>query len=198
MATSINVVPITLLEAVNVLLREVSLSDATTLAILDQDGDNALAALNDASTNVQKEVGWWGATEDFVLNPDTNGNVVIPPNWLEVRPTRGTSTYNMMVSNRGGKLYDLKAHSFIFTVPSVALTVVQALDFEQLPQALRWYILATAGRQFAVGTYPTSGTFRFTDTAVVDAKAAALQENQDLQDVSLQGTSPHFARMRNR
>lgn len=196
MAVTLSNCPINLLGAVNVLLREVGLAEATTLLDAGTDVGNALSALSKSNVEVQSD-GWWSNTEDFTMTPDESGIIAIPPNWVQVRPTRGTQSYAQRLSNRGGQLYDLKAHSFVFTT-AVYLTGIQVLDWEQLPQKLRWYILCRAGKYFAIGTYPTQGTFSFTDKAEVDAKAAALQEDDELRDESAVSTSPHFAKMRRR
>lgn len=192
MSSELSQAPITVLEAVNVLLRAVSLKEATTLVNPTVDVGNAISAISKANASIQGE-GWFCNTEDFTVSPADDGTVQIPLNWVKVTAQRGTSTYAKLLSNRGGRLYNLKDHTFTFT-SAVSLHVVQVLDWEELPNKLRWYILCKAARAFAVGTYPTSQNFRFTEDTELTAKAEAEQEDDDLRDTSLNGTSPHFAR----
>jgi hypothetical protein len=198
--TELTLTPTTLLDAVNALLNSVGLASVDSLLDADSnlDSKKAFEACSRASAQVQAALGWYGSTEDYTIIPDTNSEIMIPPNWLAVRPKRSSSTWaNKKVTVRQGKLYDLTGHTFKFT-SAVDLTVTQALAFEDLPQAFRWYVTCKAGRAFAVGTYPTSGTFKFTAEEELKAKAEALQEDEMLRDQNLPETSPHFACMRRR
>lgn len=199
MPTDLPLVPLTLLDAVNALLRSVGLSEIDSLADTDAnvDSQNAFQALSRTNAQIQAK-GWYCNTENFTLTPDVAGNIQASPNWLRIRPTRGTASWaNKKVVLRDRKVYDLKGHTFIFTKP-VDLEIVQTLSFNDLPQALRWYITCRGGREFAVGTYPSSGTFRFTEAEELRAKLEAEQEDEQLRDETLPESSPHFGKMRRR
>lgn len=202
MPDALPLVPETLLDAVNALLNSVGLSPIDSLLDTDANTDSQKAFQAVARTNSQvQSQGWNCNTENFALTPDVNGQVQAAPNWLRVRPQRNKSLWaaGIRVTLRGTKLYDLKAHSFTFsTFKTVDLEVVQALAFEDLPQALRWYITCRAGKEFGVGTYPSSGTFRFTEAEELKAKAEAEQEDGMLREQTLPETSEYFAKMRRR
>lgn len=194
-------VPESLLDAVNALLNSVGLASTDTLLDTDTnlDAQKAFEAMKRANAQVQA-TGWHGNTEDFTLTPDPlSGIIPIAPSWLRVRPKRWKATWiNKRITTRSGKLYNMTDNTFDWTGSTVYVEAVIALDFEDLPQALRWYITCRAGRAFGVGTYPTSGTFKFTQDEELRAKTEALQEDEMLRDQIMPESSPHFDNMRRR
>ena len=199
--TVLPAVPMTLLDAVNMLLASVGISEVDSLLDADSNKDSrkAFRRLNNANAEIQS-MGWYCNTENMKLAPNAGGDIEIPQNFLMVRPQRNTATFLKRIGVRGAeprKLYNLTDSTFTWT-DSVDVEVVQSLAFEDLPQALRWYITCRAGRMFAIGTYPSAGTFRFTQEEEAMAKAQALQEDEMNRDSILPETSPHFGRMRKR
>ena len=77
----------------------------------------ALNTLREVSREIQSE-GWsFNKEYDYPLTPDSNDEVVIPNNMLQV-DLNSTYTQNMDrdAVNREGKLYDKTAHSFVFHI----------------------------------------------------------------------------------
>lgn len=201
MATDLILIPLTLTDAVNTLLRAVGLTEVDSLldSDMNKDSQNAFQAINRANASVQAE-GWHCNTEEeFPISPDEFGSINIPPTFLTVRPDRRHETWfaNKHITTRGGRLYNLTDHTFVFT-DQVFLVIVQALAFEDLPPALRWLITCVAGRAFAEGTYPSSGAMRFTADEEVSARSKADQEDGVLRDQTLPETSPYFQWQRRR
>jgi hypothetical protein len=192
-------VPMTLRDAVNTLLRVAGITEVDSLVDtgLTKDSQNAINALNRANATVQSE-GWNGNTEEeFPVEPNEAGEVEIPDNFLKVLADRRHSTWNKRISVRDGKLYNLTDRTFVWT-DTVYLVVTQSLPFEDLPQGLRWLITCVAGRTYAVGTYPSAGSFRFTEDEETKARSIAEHEDGTQRDQTLVETSPYFATMRRR
>lgn len=195
-------VPLTTLQAVNELLRAVSLREvASTSATTDS--FNAYRCVSRASASVQAK-GWFCNTEEglsFVRNagptPPLNTVSINQSLYLIVRPNRGGNVWPTYLTVRSGLLYDLTNHTNVFSVDP-ELDVVQALDFSDLPTALRWYITCEAGLQFLPATYPTPENYTFTQGLRDQASADAAHEDEILRDSALYETSPHFRSMRQR
>lgn len=201
MALSPPGLPLTVLGAVNVLLRAVHLSEV--LAVTDTlDSKNANADLDRANTAIQAR-GWYCNSEydvtfvRTVVPPATSGTVTVDPKYLVVRPAYNTASFNKYLTVRSGKLYNLTDHTDLFTEDQ-HLDVIQALNFTDLPPALRWYIVCHAGRWFIPETYPAPASYRFSEAVELAAKAAAEHEDEDTRYGTLAETSPHFYRMRQR
>lgn len=198
--TTLSTEPTTLLQAVNALLLSVGKTSTDSLLDADTDPDvrDAFECISRASAQVQGK-GWYWNTETFTIQPSVGtGFLALPDNVLKATPKRFTPVWSTsQLVARGNRLYDLKAHSFIFT-KSADVECVLSLAFEDMPQAARWYLTCTAGKAFGVGKYPATGTYRFTDDEEKKAEVRALQEDTDLRDTTLPESSPHFARMSRR
>lgn len=136
----------TKLDAVNQMLESVWELPVSTL-IGSASGAVAMAkrVLDQTCISVQTR-GWAFNTEDnFVLSPDTSGNINVPSTALEVDPSGVDCDVDAVV--RGTRLYDRENHTFTFTKP-VNCRIISLLDFEDLPQAARFYIATMAARSF--------------------------------------------------
>lgn len=199
--------PLTVTQAVNALLAAVNLREVSTVNDTP-DSFAAYRALDIANTRLQSK-GWFCNSEGgivFVRNagptPPLN-TVTIPAQHLIVRPTRGGNMWPKYLTVRatitsGYKLlYSLTDHTSVFTVDP-QLDVISALDFTDLPPALRWYIVCHAGRVYMPQTYPTPEFYAFSEAVEVQAAADAAHEDEILRDGALYETSPHFRGMRQR
>lgn len=221
-----SIVPTTLLEAINEMLAAVgrgpvsSVIDPTNIGGEEQ---KALAILNDMSVEVQTK-GWWFNSEyEYILTPNPlDGTIPLPINCLTVRrttkhfskQTRPQYDRHRIFTMRGvdGKmyLYDIANHTFSWIANSAALPVDQPLQtgalavdmvlaypWEDIPQPIRWFILCKAARTFAVGRVPDMQTFRFGDATLTDAEAEAYSFDREQRPQEPE-VNPHFARMRQR
>ena len=139
--------PLTKLDAVNLMLIAVNKQMATSLdtPLYSIDRDQAVKALIDTSREVQSD-GWWFNEEfdvELAYSPST-GHVSIPLNTASLRLV-GISRYKRLVQ-RGTKLYDRVNHTFNIG-EAVHADIVFVLDFEDLPQAAKWYITVKAARR---------------------------------------------------
>lgn len=191
---------LTTLTAVNELLRAIGLREVSAYSDTS-DSLNAYRALSNANVNIQSE-GWLVNTQNQTpaLNagPDpAAGTVTIPANYLLVRPRRDGNVWPKYLSVRSGLLYNLTDSTAVFT-EAPELEVIMALDFADMPPALKWYITCTAGKAFMPATYPTPESYYFTQQMLEDAAAKAAHEDEILRDGALYETSPHFRGMRQR
>tara|TARA_B100001971_G_scaffold179775_1_gene175450 strand:- start:92 stop:697 length:606 start_codon:yes stop_codon:yes gene_type:complete len=140
-------VPITELEAVNMLLAAVgesavsSLETATTV-----DVTQAKNLLSNISREVQQK-GWHFNTEwDVVLSLDSDSRIPLGTSVLSVYSTSKLTT----IRGREGSpfLYDLDNNTFTWGASINDAVTITLLDFEDIPQTARQYITAKASRIF--------------------------------------------------
>tara|TARA_Y100000296_G_C5117696_1_gene228670 strand:+ start:137 stop:742 length:606 start_codon:yes stop_codon:yes gene_type:complete len=140
-------VPITELEAVNMLLAAVgesavsSLETATTV-----DVTQAKNLLSNISREVQQK-GWHFNTEwDVVLSLDSNSRIPLGTSILSVYSSSKLTTIRGRSSSPF--LYDLDNNTFTWTTSINDAVTITLLDFEDIPQTARQYITAKASRIF--------------------------------------------------
>jgi hypothetical protein len=137
--------PTTKLEAVNIMLSSIGEAPVNSLASGLVDAEMAETILNATSREVQSR-GWkFNYEQNYRLTPTANGEILLPPNALKADPTKYDPNKDLI--QRGGRMYDLKSHSYTIG-SSVELDIVFFLDFELLPEAARHYITIRAARVF--------------------------------------------------
>ena len=106
--------------------------------------------LRDANVDTQAE-GWHFNTEKHVkYTPDTNGNILIANDVLQLDVSEGWTHRIYDVVRRNGKLYDKIDHTYDFsTLDSIDLDVVLLVTFENLPIPFRRYITYRASTKAA-------------------------------------------------
>lgn len=164
----------TQLDAVNTLLDCIGESPISSLEVSGLvDVAKAKALLADTSLAVQSS-GWDFNTENsYPLPRNLAGEVPLPPNTLKVNTTE--QFYDINVVQRGTKLYDKKNHSYTFD-RDLIVDIVFFLDWDDLPQAARRYIVIRAARVFQGRELGSDAQFRFSESeemqALVDFKDA--------------------------
>lgn len=141
--------PLTELDAVNTLLVNMGEAPIETLSgDLPLDALVARQTLNEIITSVLTR-GWAWNNEVYTLSPDTNGNVVLPPNTIAVK----AFYRNLYFTMREGKLYRIAQgnNGFHFTDPQTVV-VTTLVPFEEMPVSARSYITARASRIFQART----------------------------------------------
>lgn len=136
------IVPTTELEAVNAILASVGESPVTSLDGDFVDAELAQNLLTQVSRQTQAH-GWsFNTEEEYPLAPNGEGKIILPSNTLKVKVV-GSPEYVM----RGSKLYNKAERTDVFT-EAVEATIVFALPYEELPEALRQFLFMRAGRRF--------------------------------------------------
>lgn len=189
--------PVTLLDAVNVVLGSIGRNALMSLESinLNSDGESALKQLHNWSMQVQQE-GWHFNTEPGIkLVPEEDGRIALPLNALKV-DTVGTDA-DRDFTWRGKWLYDREKHTMIIGSP-VTVDLVVGLDFEEMPQVVRNYITMKAARSFAQFKLGQGATNQFTREQEGEAYIKMLEAEDEADDRTLKDTNGHLARRRNR
>ena len=133
------------LPAVNEILASVGQAPVTTLDQTNPDVAIAYDALLNVSREVQAE-GWIFNTEEFYeLTPDSNGEIVIPNNVLQI-DLHAEKDDQYEAIRRNGKLYEKINHTYDWTTltnwSTVACDIVWYFDWVDLPRPIQDYIVA--------------------------------------------------------
>jgi len=135
------------LPAVNEILASIGQAPVTTLDQTNPDVAIAYDTLINVSREVQSE-GWIFNTEEFYeLTPDTNGEIVIPNNVLQI-DLHAEKDDQYEAVRRNGKLYEKINHTYDWTTltnwDKVACDIVWLFDWVDLPRPIQDYIVARA------------------------------------------------------
>lgn len=138
--------PTTELEAINTMLS--TIGEAPVNTVEDNGIVDAVIArqiLRSTSREVQSR-GWHFNTEKgFLLTPDSEGFITLPPTTLRVDTVDEFQDIDVVL--RGNRLYDRRNHTFKFDKP-IRVDAVILLPFEELPEVAREYITIRASRIF--------------------------------------------------
>lgn len=128
-------------EAVNSIL--VALGEAPVTSIASPQGA-LVASATEALGRHRVEVcsrPYFFNTVERTLSPNGSGRIALGPTVLDVLPRAASDRHRYTI--RDGSLYDLVDDTDQFT-GDVTLRVVEELAFEELPQAVRAYVAASA------------------------------------------------------
>lgn len=138
------------LSAVNTMLGVIGESPINSLSNISGviDAVTARQVLNEVAVTVLSE-GWQFNTENnWTFLPDVTGTITIPNTLLEVAATDHTT---LDVSIRGNRLYDRRNHTYDFSAyasQGVKLNCVTLMEFDDMPQAAKYYVSIRAARVF--------------------------------------------------
>jgi hypothetical protein len=197
---SVEINRITELEAVNSMLATIAESPVTALDGTHEDAIMARQVLRQVSREVQAE-GWYFNVEyDYPLNPDVNGEISIPSNMTsaDIEPY-SQERYNDLedVIIRGDRLYNNADHTYVFNHP-IYVTARWALNFEELPETAKTYIVTRASRLFQTKAMGSETLNQFTQADEARARAALLREDVNNADCNYRGIPNKNARVGHR
>ena len=131
------------LPAVNEILASVGQAPVTTLDQTNPDVAIAYDTLLQVSREVQAE-GWTFNKEyHYPFTPNTDNEIVIPTNVLQIDMAENGDYKHMDVIRRNGKLYDKEEHTSVFT-EKIECDVVWLFDWVDLPRPIQDYITSRA------------------------------------------------------
>jgi hypothetical protein len=133
----------TRLAAVNQILS--STGDSPVSSLGDEAGLDVIAAEArlDADDKEVQAQGWYFNTVARIYTPDSSNEISLPTNVMYVSGPRNTRW-----SIRNGKLYNILLDNYTFT-SDTTVTIVEHLDFDDLPEIARLYIIALSSRRYA-------------------------------------------------
>lgn len=131
------------LPAVNQILQSCGQAPVTTLDQTNSDVAIAYQTLLEVSREVQAE--GWSFNKEFHydMTPDSNNEIPIPNNMLQIDAAKNAANANMDVVRRSGKLYDKANHTYTFT-NKVSCDITWLYDWVDLPTPIADYITARA------------------------------------------------------
>ena len=131
------------LPAVNQILQSCGQAPVTTLDQTNPDVAIAYQTLLEVSREVQAE-GWsFNKEYHYDMTPDTNNEIVIPNNMLQIDLTDNAANMGKDVIRRSGKLYDKVKHTYTFT-EKVECDITWLFDWVDLPVPIQDFITARA------------------------------------------------------
>jgi hypothetical protein len=130
----------------------------------------AQQVLREISIQVQEE-GWHFNTEENVrLIPDlVNQNITLPANCIQCDSTGKDADRDVTV--RGNRLYDKTNKTFTFD-NSIEVDMIILLEFNDMPQAARHYVMIRAARVFQERVIGSQTLGSFTEKDETRARAA--------------------------
>lgn len=176
--------PMTELEAVNILLGTIGESPVNSLDAGSAVADSVIAraTLAEISRTVQSD-GWhFNTDEGILLYPDLNGFINLPANCVKV-DTTGEDELTDVVA-RGVRLYNKTAGTYVFT-QQLRVDMVTLLDWDELPQPARYYITIRAARVFQNRAVGSELLMKYTANDELQARAAFLNYDAANADYSI-------------
>ena len=131
------------LPAINQILMACGQAPVTTLDETNPDVAIAYQTLLEVSREVQSE-GWtFNKEAHYEMTPDTNNEILIPNNVLQIDLTQAHAGDKNTI-RRNGKLYDKQNHTDQWTNGAVECDIVWFFDWVDLPGPIQDYITARA------------------------------------------------------
>jgi hypothetical protein len=180
--------PLTELEAVNEILSV--LGEAPVSALGDPENpviaevSAALNALHMVSRSLQNQGYSFNTEHDYTLSPDGDGFIQLPLNVIRADVDPWGPDCIMDVVVRGGRLYNRTDHTFVFTDP-IQASLVLLLEFDELPEAARQYIMIKAARKLQDKTLGSRDLHVYTTQDELEAKLDFLSAEADDADFNI-------------
>lgn len=161
----------TLLEAVNVILRNIGEQPVSTLE--DQQVLEARTA-EDTILELHKEGqtrGWsWNTEKGYPFQRGTNGEIVVPANIVSWQPDRYEFQHRYQL--RGQRVYDKGARSYQISLSQLLADVIWLLPWNECPEAYNRWVVIRSARVFAARTIGDVNGVQYT---LADEQAALIE-----------------------
>ena len=188
--------PTTELEAINTMLS--TIGEAPVNTVEDNGIVDAVIArqiLRSTSREVQAR-GWHFNTErGFLLTPDSEGFITLPPTVLRVDTVEESQDIDVVL--RGNRLYDRRNHTFKFNKP-IRVDAVILLPFDELPEVAREYITIRAARIFQERVVGSDSLSSFSKNDELRALVALQEMEADTADYNILTDNYSVARVLSR
>jgi len=186
------------LSAINLALRAIGESPASSLASLPDDAINAREVIRDVTRRVLTE-GWhFNTDEEFPLVASASFpyEITRPATAAKVDVSRTDPACTDVVL-RGSRLYDRINHTFSFEGRRLLCDIVWLFEFEELPEALRQYIALRSAREFYHNILQMETTAAgLTQENMQRARSDWEDANLAQADMNLISSNPHLPILR--
>lgn len=182
MAT-LNHTPTTRLEAINLMLSVIDEAPIHSLEVTGlADADVAQQVLHEKLRSLQTRRWNFNFEEEYTLSLDGDGYINTPSNALFVDVSEVEGTVD--ATTRGGRLYDRKNHTFVFT-KSLKCDILFFLEFEDLPESARYFVAVSAAHAFQGRIQGSTTAYRFTSDDVAAAWLALMEAEGEEDDSNI-------------
>lgn len=180
----------TKLDGVNIVLSNIGQSPVVNLTSGNPIVEMAEITLDEISRTVQAE-GWIFNTEySYPLVLDAANEIVLPDNMLQCDLPVGCG---VSVQRRQGKLYNRTDHTYDFSAQAVdnkvAVDVTWVFEFEDIPEAIKNYVIIRAANVFAGRAVGSAEAVKFGQQEETLARAGALEYETQQGDYNIFGNS---------
>jgi hypothetical protein len=149
------------------------------------DGETAKRIIRSTMIEVQSR-GWYFNTDyDYVLTPDINGFITLPPNVLRT-DFGNTSNANRFLTKNNG-IYDVANQTFIIE-GDIMCDMVWLVDYTNLPPEAYEYISLRSARKFQQKVIGALETDQFTMRDEQDALVNLQRRQLQTQDYNIQNS----------
>jgi|TARA_B100000530_G_scaffold253145_1_gene166993 hypothetical protein len=162
------------LPAVNQILQSCGQAPVTTLDQTNPDVAIAYQTLLEVSREVQAE--GWSFNKEFHydMTPDTNNEILIPNNVLQIDLTTNAANMDKDVIRRSGKLYDRANHTYTFT-EKVECDITWLFDWVDLPVPIADFITARAATVVSSRIVGDGNQYQILQQKEAFARASAME-----------------------
>lgn len=181
------------LGAVNAMLLSIGQAPVNTLLVSGiRDVNIAKSELTEMARTVQLD-GWnWNTDDAYVLSPDLDGDIVVPPGVLKFEAADRSRSIVQRRGTKGLQLYDRDRASFTFAEP-VSLKVVWGFPFDDLPETARSFIAIAACRKFQATTIGSRELDGFKAEDEQRAWATLIRDERGSRNTNLFRKNPRLA-----
>lgn len=161
------------IDAINKMLRylgELPIPNSISLGDLPE-GHEALIAkqiLEETSRELQEDR-WWFNSTSMTFTPDTNGYIMMPPNFIGMYANDKYILY-------GNDLYDKTQQTKLFTSP-VTLDVLLELSFSDIPYIVKTLIVLRASKQLHTSLNGDETTKQDLEKSIIEQSIKVNREN---------------------
>ena len=149
------------------------------------DGETAKRLIRSTMIEVQSR-GWYFNTDyDYVLTPDINGFITLPPNVLRTDFGNTSNANRFLIKNNG--IYDVANQTFIIE-GDIMCDIVWLVDYTNLPPEAYEYISLRAARKFQQKVIGALETDQFTMRDEQDALVNLQRRQLQTQDYNIQNS----------
>ena len=149
------------------------------------DGETAKRIIRSTMIEVQSR-GWYFNTDyDYVLTPDINGFITLPPNVLRTDFGNTSNANRFLIKNNG--IYDVANQTFIIE-GEIMCDIVWLVDYTNLPPEAYEYISLRSARKFQQKVIGALETDQFTMRDEQDALVNLQRRQLQTQDYNIQNS----------
>ena len=172
-----SIVPMTELEAVNEMLLSIGQAPVNTLEVTGiTDVAIAKTRLETALRQTLARGWFFNTDEDYTLEPDVDGHILVPSTALKVDSTSADITERYHPT-KGRCLYNRADNTFEFD-DEATCRIVWGFPFDELPQTARTYISTIAARRFQSKAIGSQILDRFEEEDEMKAWVALIREER--------------------